>query len=186
MIKLRQSTLLCLILIFFVFSGVLKHELASSFHKLIQQQDVKGNESEHIVWGPDYQSSLDRGIMYPHRNGYQKHIVVNLYSSEDGQVKFSKLLTQELCSEGFVEEKCDSKNITIDYIDDKLQKLYGGVPDPELAIYFGSACCTAGFLPWQIRLTEFFPISFKIRSLSLDHYIRVLYKYAKCEQRLGK
>lgn len=80
----------------------------------------------------------------------------------------------------------ESKDITIEKIDKTLNKLYGNIPDPELTVYFGKVTCTAGLLPWQIRLTEFIQISYKQHQLSLDKYIRVLYKYAKCEQRFGK
>jgi dehydrodolichyl diphosphate syntase complex subunit NUS1 len=111
---------------------------------------------------------------------------VNLYSSEDAPAKFDELLMQELCNESTGSAICKSKKITIDYIDEKLRKLYGEINDPDLAVYFGNTCCTMGFMPWQIRLTEFVPISYKIQSLSLEKYLRVLYKYAKCEQRFGK
>lgn len=165
--------------------GILKHELATSFEKVVEQQ-VCISESENVVWGPNYQTSNDDGIRYPHRNGYKKHIVVNLYSSEDGHEKFNQLLTRELCRESVSGTECDSKKITIDYIDEKLRKLYGDLPDPDLAVYFGNVCCTTGFMPWQIRLTEFIPISYKLPSLTFEKYVRVLYKYAKCEQRFGK
>jgi dehydrodolichyl diphosphate syntase complex subunit NUS1 len=29
------------------------------------------------------------------------------------------------------------------------------IPDPELALICGDVCSTYGFLPWQIRVTEF-------------------------------
>lgn len=29
-----------------------------------------------------------------------------------------------------------------------------GVPDPDMALVFGSICSTVGFPPWQLRLTE--------------------------------
>lgn len=144
------------------------------------------SEGENIVWGPNYQTPTGDGIRYPHRNGFKKHIVVNLYSSEDSQEKFNQLLTGEGCKESAISAIHDSKQITIDYIDEKLSKLYGDFPDPDLALYFGNVCCTTGLMPWQIRLTEFIPISYKLSSLTLNKYVRVLYQYAKCEQRFGK
>lgn len=149
---------------------------------------MRKTDSENIVWGPNHQTpSDDNGISFPHRNGYKKHIVVNLYSSEDGHAKFDQLLTQELCRDNYdASAMCDSKQITIDKVDETLSKLYGLMPDPDLAVFFGTTCCTMGFMPWQIRLTEFIQLSYKLHNLSLDKYLRVLYKYAKCEQRFGK
>lgn len=164
--------------------GIIKTELSTPFYKSIEQHMQK-NDSENIVWGPNYQAPKDSstGIKFPHRNGYKKHIVVNLYSSDDGHAKFDQLLTQEFCD---ASATYDSKQITIEKVDETLSKLYGLMPDPDLAVFFGTTCCTMGFMPWQIRLTEFIRISYKLHNLSLEKYLRVLYKYAKCEQRFGK
>jgi dehydrodolichyl diphosphate syntase complex subunit NUS1 len=164
--------------------GIVKHQLSSSFYKTIEQH-VNKSENENIVWGPNYQTSVD-DVKFPHRNGYKRHIVVNLYSSDDGHAKFNQLLTQGLCSDKDASAMCESKQITIDFIDEKLSKMFGLMPDPELALFFGSACCTMGFMPWQVRLTEFIQMSHKLQNVSLDKFLRVLYKYAKCEQRFGK
>lgn len=164
--------------------GIVKQELSSSFYKSIEQH-MQRSDSENIVWGPNHQTMPDdkTGIKFPHRNGYKKHIVVNLYSSEDGHAKFDQLLTRELCEPSAM---CETKQITIDKVDETLSKLFGLIPDPDLAVYFGTTCCTMGFMPWQIRLTEFIQLSHKLHNLSLDKYLRVLYKFAKCEQRFGK
>lgn len=156
--------------------GILKHQLSKNFHKTIQKQlDI--NSNENVVWGPDYQSSSD--VKFPHRNGYKKHIIVNLYSSQDSYGSFNQLLTRDL-------SKTPSQQISIDLVEEKLNKLYGNIPDPELAVYFGNSTCTAGFFPWHIRLTEFIQISYKLNYLSIEKYLRVLYKFARCEQRFGK
>lgn len=172
--------------VFFSFLGILKHQLSSSFYEIIQRQlDIGDNEN--IVWGLNYQSpSEDGSIKFPHRNGYKRHIVINLYSSQDSYGKFNQLLQNDLCNKTKLTGNSNSKDITIDTVNEKLNKLYGNMPEPELALYFGNNTCTAGFLPWHIRLTEFIQISYKVHHLSLEKYIRVLYKYAKCEQRYGK
>jgi len=173
---------------FYDYKGIVKYELSSSFHKTIKQRST-GDEKENIVWGPDFQNPSLGDIKFPHRNGFIKHIVVNLYSSDDGHVKFNQLLTQELCKDNVESAETAtpvSEKITVDYIDEKLSKIYGHLPDPDLAMYFGSACCTMGFMPWQIRLTEFIQVSNKLKNLSIEKYLRVLYKFAKCEQRFGK
>lgn len=167
---------MALIISSFYFLGILKHQLASSFHETVQKQlDISSNEN--VVWGPD--CYRDGSIKFPHRNGYRKHIVINLYSSHDSYGTFNQLLTHDL-------SKTPSQQISIDLVEEKLSKLFGSLPDPELAVYFGNSTCTSGFLPWHMRLTEFFQISYKPHYLSLDKYLRVLYKFARCEQRFGK
>lgn len=173
---------------FYDYKGILKHQLSPSFHRTLKEQ-LSISDNENIVWGPDFQKD-STPIKFPHRNGYKRHIVVNLYSSEDSYGIFNQLLTDELCKKTNFDDEtrkiCKSGEITIETIDDALSKLYGCVPEPELALYFGSSTCTTGLLPWHIRLTEFIQVSYKLQHLSLEKFIRVLYKYAKCEQRYGK
>lgn len=137
------------------------------------------SKNENIVWGPHYHSNGNGEIKFPHRNGYRKHIIINLFSSRDNFESFNHLLTNEL-------SKVKSQQISIDLVDEKLRKFFGNIPDPELAVYFGNHTFTSGFLPWHIRLTEFTNIAHKLHHLSLNKFIRVLYKYARCEQRFGK
>lgn len=159
--------------------GILKHQLSRNFLELIQKQ-LDANSNENVVWGPDFYQTVNGGsVKFPHRNGYRKHIVINLFSSQDSYESFNQLLKHDL-------SKTPSQQITIDLIENKLRRHFGGIPDPELAIYFGNSTCTSGFLPWHIRLTEFIQISYKTHYLSLDKYLRVLYKFARCEQRFGK
>lgn len=163
----------------FLILGVLKHQLSKNFYENIEHR-LNISVNENVVWGPHYQlTPVDGRIKFPHRNGYKKHIVINLYSSHDSYETFNQMLTHEL-------NKTPSQQITIDLVDEKLKGLYGCIPDPELAIYFGNNTCTSGFLPWHMRLTEFIQIAYKLHHLSLDKYLDVLYKYAKCEQRFGK
>lgn len=160
----------------------MKHQISQNLYEAIEQLQLDKNENENVVWGPNFQkpSNFQESIRFPHKNGFIRHIVVNIYSSEDGQVKFNQLLTH-----GVKSKEWNSQDLTTDSIDQELNKFYG-LPDPDLAIYFGSSCCTKGFMPWQIRLTEFIEISHKLQSLSLEKYLLVLYKFAKCEQRFGK
>lgn len=167
---------MALIISFYSLLGILKNQLSRNFYDTIQKQLDIGSD-ENVVWGPDYHQTRD--IKFPHRNGYKRHVIINLYSSHDSYGSFNQLLTQDL-------RKMPSQQISVDLVDEKLNKLYGNIPDPELAIYFGNSTCTAGFLPWHIRLTEFIQISYKLNYLSLDKYLRVLYKFARCEQRFGK
>lgn len=164
---------------FFLCSGIIKYELSHALHQLVQEK-LTSKGDDNIVWGPDFTDN--NYTRFPHRNGYKKHIIINLYSSEDSFGMFKKLLRNSPCDD----KPLTSENVTIDKVDRQLSDLFGNIPDPELAVYFGNFTCTSGLFPWQIRLTEFIPISFKQQHLSLDEFLRVLYKYAKCEQRLGK
>lgn len=62
---------------------------------------------------------------------------------------------------------------------------YPPIPDPDVILYTGPLCCTYGFLPWQIRLTEFIPLSLS-HNINIYNYLGALYKYSKCDQRFGK
>lgn len=75
-----------------------------------------------------------------------------------------------------------AKTLNIDAVDRYMAEIIR--PDPELALYFGAVCCTYGFLPWHIRLTEFLPVTSQ-RTMTVATFISNLYKYAKCEQRFG-
>lgn len=138
-------------------------------------------DDELIVWGPEYQQqSNHQSFKFPHKNGFKNYIVVNIFSYDDGKLKICELVKNQLC-------KPADNQLTIDFVDEKLKFLYGSIPDPDLAVYFGSICSTYGFLPWQIRLTEFFQIdTARGNNLKLNKFIDVLYKFAKVEQRFGK
>lgn len=58
-------------------------------------------------------------------------------------------------------------------------------PDPELVVCFGSGYSLVGFSPWHIHLSE---IVFQEshHNYQLCHFMEVLEKYSKCEQRFGK
>lgn len=87
------------------------------------------------------------------------------------------------------QEICKSEvtpvDISIPLVDKCLRNLLPDYSDPDLAIYFDDHCCTYGMSPWHIRLTEFAQVKLD-SSLKLENYLKVLYKYSKCEQRFGK
>lgn len=82
-------------------------------------------------------------------------------------------------------DKLKIDEITVDLVDKKLRESLGGVPDPDLALYFGGICGTYGLLPWQIRLTEFLSLG-RQSHLRLNKFLNVMDTYAACQQRLGK
>jgi dehydrodolichyl diphosphate syntase complex subunit NUS1 len=116
-------------------------------------------------------------------NGCKKYIVINFYREEDGKQKISNFMLNELLRK---KDEIDV-NLSVDVINEQLNTYYGSIPDPDLALYFGHVQSTYGFLPWQIRLTEFFKIdnSYK-KDLKLRKFIDVLFKFAKVQQRFGK
>lgn len=86
------------------------------------------------------------------KNGFLKKIYVNILSLDDGKPKFVKLV--ENLSEKVLANRVGSSEIDEEYINKELNSLMG-FSDPELALVCGDICSTYGFLPWQIRVTEF-------------------------------
>ncbi|XP_055539672.1 dehydrodolichyl diphosphate synthase complex subunit Nus1 [Wyeomyia smithii] len=158
--------------------------LKANFHRMMEhvQQQLR-DQNDQIVWTPQLKST---GALLPPRNGYRRRIVVNFFSHEDGRkqlVTAARSISTELRN-GTLSKPSE---ITVELVDQTMQNLVHQVPDPELAVYFGTVCCTYGMLPWQIRLTEFVSLQApSLAELGVEHFINSLYKYAKCEQRFGK
>jgi dehydrodolichyl diphosphate syntase complex subunit NUS1 len=77
---------------------------------------------------------------------------LNIFSLSDGKGALVEL-TKSLC-QSVLAGHMKATDINQDIIDKKLQAEID-IPDPELALYCGDVCSTYGFLPWQIRVTEF-------------------------------
>lgn len=114
-------------------------------------------------------------------NGYARAIQVCYISEEDGKAEIARLCRK--FSDQIRGGTLSVDQINIEFVDERLREEFNQMPDPDLALYTGEFCCTHGFLPWHIRLTEFIPIG---QSLVLQDFLAVLYKYAKKEQRYGK
>lgn len=117
-------------------------------------------------------------------NGIQAHTVtVNIITRLDGRPKIAQ------CIREIAESKVTCSRATNEYtaqeLDVILASWYPSFPDPDLILYTGTLCCTHGFLPWQIRLTEFVQLSLD-HCINVDSYVGALYKYNKCDQRFGK
>lgn len=78
-----------------------------------------------------------------------------------------------------------TNEFTAQDLDKFISLVYPSIPDPEIVLYTGVSCCTHGFLPWQIRLTEFIQLSLD-HSVNIGSYVGAMYKYSKCDQRFGK
>lgn len=114
-------------------------------------------------------------------NGYSRAIRVYYISEENGKSEIAELCRK--FSESIKGGTLSIDQINIEYVDSQLREEFNQMPDPDLALYTGEFCCTYGFLPWHIRLTEFIPIG---QNLVMQDFLAVLYKYAKKEQRYGK
>lgn len=117
-------------------------------------------------------------------NGLRAHtIVINIFTHEDGLPKVAH------CIQQIAEEKVictrESSEFTAQELDNVLKLIYPSIPDPDVVLYTGPWCCTHGFLPWQIRLTEFIQLSLD-NSVNIDSYLGALFRYNKCDQRFGK
>lgn len=114
-------------------------------------------------------------------NGFPRAIRVYYIIEDDGKPEIAELCRK--FSESIKGGTLSIDQINIEFVDSQLRKEFDQMPDPDLALYTGDFCCTYGFLPWHIRLTEFIPIG---QNLMLQDFLHVLYKYAKKEQRYGK
>lgn len=132
-------------------------------------------ENDKIFWNVNKNGPCGSRIVYS--NGLKKQLAVNFLSPDDGKVRIS-----EICRNIAGEQITTPIDIDINYLDKKFMDIIH--PEPEMAIYFGPICCTYGLLPWHIRLTEFINIPTQ-NGLTVNSFLRTLFTYSKCEQRLG-
>lgn len=132
-------------------------------------------ESEKIIWNVNEVGVNGSQIVY--QNGLMKELSVNFLSPMESKTKIAEVVQQIAATD------CPPEDISIDFLNKQFKQII--TSDPELAIYFGKVCCTYGFLPWHIRLTEFVGLPAQ-NALTLNTFLRTLYEYAKCEQRFGK
>lgn len=88
----------------------------------------------------------------------------------------------DLCRTMAIDENLLPDQITISKVHERCASIVS--PDPDAAIYFGELCSTYGFLPWHIRLTEFFPIKSQ-QTMTVYSFLETLFKFSKCDQRFG-
>lgn len=114
-------------------------------------------------------------------NGAKHKMQVQLVSYVDGKREIAQL-AQSL-GKGVITGALKAEEVTQELLENKLE--LGGLPDPDLAIVCGKTCCTYGLLPWHIKITEFLLLD-SHRNFKVTDFVRLLEKYAKCEQRYGK
>lgn len=102
------------------------------------------------------------------------HVIVNLLSLTDGKGSLAATAHQlSLGTSKVSPELLESLKVT------------RGQPDPELIITIGEPISTMGFLPWQIRLSEFFAVP-SLNRFEYGDFQTILRQYSRCEQRYGK
>lgn len=149
--------------------------LVANNYKLYEYLAHWKKVNDKICWNVNQDGPCGSRIVY--NNGLKKQLVVNFLSPDDGKIRIS-----EICRSIAADRTITAKDITVSYLDSRFSEI---VPvEPELAIYFGTVCCTYGMLPWHIRLTEFINIPTQ-HGLSVQSFLNVLFAYSKCEQRLG-
>ncbi|MBN3303254.1 NGBR synthase, partial [Amia calva] len=114
---------------------------------LKQQQDLLGlDSSKYSVEFLNYSNEkVDHQVL-------SCQAAVKVLSPEDGKPSIVRA-AQKLCQ--LVEQKeRRASDIDVNMVDSLLRGTKN-LPDPDLVLKFGPVDSTLGFLPWQIRLTEF-------------------------------
>ncbi|XP_058825467.1 dehydrodolichyl diphosphate synthase complex subunit Nus1 [Topomyia yanbarensis] len=158
--------------------------LKTNYHRMLDYvRRQSRDDGDQILWTPELKPT-DR--LLPARNGFRRRAVISFFGPEDGKRQLlaaTRTITSGL-RDGSITAASD---VTVELVDRTLQDSTFHIPDPELAVYFGSICCTYGMLPWQIRLTEFVPLEApSLAEVGPAHFLNCLFQYAKCEQRFGK
>lgn len=163
--------------------STMETNLTSSSEFVLRNRDTKGfvNGEEFYEKPPTAPLLATSSSFATNPNVYPREIRVYYVSEADGKPEIAELCRK--FSESIKDGSLTIDQINIDFVDAKLREEFNQMPDPDLALYTGDFCCTYGFLPWHIRLTEFVPIG---HNLILQDFLAVLYKYAKKEQRYGK
>ncbi|XP_046877908.1 dehydrodolichyl diphosphate synthase complex subunit nus1 [Hypomesus transpacificus] len=142
-----------------------------------QQQDLLGPEGSKLSV-----EFLSNGTDKQDYQVLRGQPVVRVLSAEDGKQSIVQAALQ-LCRE-VEQQQRSSSDISVSLLDSLLRESTN-IPDPDLVLKFGPVESTLGFLPWQIRLTEF--ISFPSHlDMSYEDLFGALQRFATCEQRVGK
>lgn len=129
---------------------------------------MKG-KNDHVIWYSDQKTRYKNGFI-------GNKIYVKIITEGDGRgsvVNLIKTLTSK-----------DLKKIDINKINEYLSKQYQ-FPDPDMGLICGDVFTFINYPPWQIRLTEFFHLK-NIKDITLPVFLELLWRFSKCEQRLGK
>uniref|UniRef100_A0A6P8R4H0 ditrans,polycis-polyprenyl diphosphate synthase [(2E,6E)-farnesyldiphosphate specific] n=1 Tax=Geotrypetes seraphini TaxID=260995 RepID=A0A6P8R4H0_GEOSA len=107
---------------------------------------------------------------------------VRVLSPEDGKEDIARA-AHEFCQ--LVAQRQRQPSDLSVKVFDSLLRSSKDFPEPDLVLKFGPMDSTLGFLPWHLRLTEIISLPSYL-SISYSDFFSALYRYASCEQRLGK
>lgn len=111
-----------------------------------------------------------------------RKVFLNVLSKEDGKQDIVRA-AKKFCT-SVNDQECKSKCMSVEYFSNMLEG-NKDFPDPDLAIRFGPTDILNGYLPWQIRLTEFISIP-SLCVMDYNLLLDTLQKYSECEKRLGR
>lgn len=153
----------------------LKGILVSNNHKVYDYLSRWRKDNDKICWNANNGDICGSQIVY--KNGQKKELSVNFLSPREGKLKIA-----DVCRKIAADKSLLPDRININNVHERCASVVS--PDPDAAIYFGEICSTYGFLPWHIRLTEFFPIKSQ-QTMTVYSFLDTLFKFSKCEQRFG-
>lgn len=158
---------------FYEHSGLLKRT-KNELYNAVVQASLNTSSWNRTLTGNVLPSATSKknGVSAP-------SIHINVLSLTNGRGAIADL-TRECAT-----NNVNSAKITVDFLDEKLQKHVNHAPDPEMALCCGSMCGTYGVLPWQVRNTEFINIKTH-HNISVESFLNSLHTYGYCEQRFGK
>ncbi|EDW04315.1 GH13897 [Drosophila grimshawi] len=170
------------------------------------QTMASDTNDRHFLWPP---KEIKEQIQHQHSNGCCSKTAVVTNGTVNGYASKGPHYTQlqvyqidsadghaliaDVCRELYetrksaqVESMLKERQTLHDGINAMLSKRLGFVvPEPELGIVFARQTCTYGLLPWHVRFTEFHTHRGG-RYFNAKSFVKILYKYARCEQRWGK
>jgi len=114
-------------------------------------------------------------------NNKEVNPTVNVLSVENGRTDIV-MAARELCSD-VLKGYLSTSNITQDSFSSYHKVLKHS--EPDLIIKFGTVNSLAGYPPWPARLSEIISVP-TCSYISQWEFIKVLNKFAKTEQRIGK
>jgi len=134
---------------------------------------------QSIKWGKSFHESV-KEMARKDINGYvwSPVVEVNLFSSKSVHEIMENVMNT-FCRQGV-----NPGDITVDTVDQRFREELL-LPDPCLGLVFAPTLSTFGFMPWQIRVTEFSHMSTH-HNLQLEDFLESLKSFAFCQQRFGK
>jgi hypothetical protein len=162
---------------------------ASEAVTIFQEKGTLAAEIDAIVQLLQTEFSVSFSSVCVEVKSAEKEQVVN---KTGGRKVLLQFLTEKQSERDFVEGavrgivsdvqkgKLSEKNIDREEIS---RRLFVQTPDPELVLCFAGPKRN-GFLPWHIRLTEFFD-AHRLQDFRLHNFVQLLKRFSKTEQRFG-